>query len=132
MSDKKPFMDIESEFGPDIIYVVRRYSIEDIKWQMTHGGQELLERYPDLEHDNIDVIASWKKLEAGINPLAETAVQIKDQVLPELGNLVLEQSSNTVETMKRSQAYLDFAVVLKDMLEKYYKMRNWDSEGKPS
>ena len=119
MSEKKPFIDIESEFDPGLIYVVRKYSIEETKWQMEHGGQELLDKYPDLEHDNKDVIASWKKLEAGINPLAETAAQINEQVLPKLGSLVLGQSGNTSETITRSQAYLDFAAILTDMLEKY-------------
>jgi hypothetical protein len=47
MSEEKPFMDIESEFDPGLIYVVRKYSVEEAKWQMDNGGREILEKYPE-------------------------------------------------------------------------------------
>gem|GEM_PF-2830163 len=120
MSDNKPFMDIESDFDPDLVYVVRKYSIEETKWQMDNGGRDILEKYPDLEHwYTNDVVETWKKLETGINPLAELLTLINEKVLPELGTLVLEQSSKKAEQIERAQAYLDLANVLETMLSKY-------------
>ena len=120
MSEKKPFMDVESDFDPDLVYVVRKYSAEETKWQLEHGGRNILEKYPDLKHwYTNDIVENWKKLETGINSLAELLTLINEKVLPELGTLVLEQSGKKAEQIERAQAYLDLAKILETMLAKY-------------
>jgi len=120
MSEEKPFMDIESDFDPGLIYVVRKYSVEEAKWQMDNGAQKILENYPELEHWYTgDVVENWKKLQIGINSLVSLLNQINDKVLSELGALVLEQSDKNSRSVARNQAYLDLAKILENLLAKY-------------
>lgn len=119
---EKPYMDIESEFDPKLMQIVRKYSLEERKWSMEHGGREILEKYPDLASESLpvkDVIETWKNVETGINPLADLVERIEKLILPELGDIVLEQSDQKTEKIKIAQAYLSWAEILKDMLVKY-------------
>jgi len=114
-------MDIESDFDPSLVYIVRKYSYEERKWDMDHGGRKILERYPDLASESLpvkDIIENWKNVETMINPLTEPVERIEEYILPQLGTLVLEQSDQKEKT-EIAQAYLGWAEILKDVLIKY-------------
>ncbi|MBD3304229.1 hypothetical protein GF343_03720 [Candidatus Woesearchaeota archaeon] len=113
-------MDIESDFDSSLIYVVRKYSVEEAKWQLDNGGRELLEKYPDLKNQHTgDVIENWKQLQTGINSLVNLLNQINDEVMPGLGTIVLEQSDKKTKSIEWAQAYLDLAKILENLLDSY-------------
>lgn len=115
MSEKKPYMDIESEFDPDLVYIVRKYSCEDAKWHMEHGFKDIVKKYSDLDLPKQDLIEAWKNVETGINKLADLAEVLEEYRLPAQG-ITIEQ---LFESKEELQAYLDLTTTIKEMLVKY-------------